>query len=385
MHRRICIVLPNLAAGGVERVRLLLAEEFLKRGYRVSLVVWRAEGDLLAAVPPAVDLVDLGVRRLRQGVRPLLAYLRRTRPAAVLVAMWPLTGLATVAVKASGIDTRLVVSEHTTLSKAPAYRGAGRLIHRLFGARLYRSCDGVVAVSAGVRGDITELTGLSPDRVTVIHNPIRSVGSGAGQPNDATGDWWDQGGARLIAIGALKPQKDYPNLLRAFRLLLNSMPARLLILGEGGLRDELERMVRDLGLSDHIRMPGYISDPYSHLVHADLFVFSSAWEGLGNVIIEALACGTPGVSTDCPSGPAEILENGRFGRLVPVGDPVALALAMKEALAADHDREALRRRGAEFSVERAADQYLALLDPSGAREGPPLRDDREASTIGSRR
>jgi glycosyltransferase involved in cell wall biosynthesis len=168
-----------------------------------------------------------------------------------------------------------------------------------------------------------------------------------------------------VAIGSLKSQKDYPTLLKAFVLLRDRRPARLLILGEGPERPALERLIGELGLVDRVRLAGYVADPYPYLEMADLFVLSSAWEGLGNVIIEALVCGTPVVATDCRSGPAEILENGRYGRLVPVSDPESLAAAMAASLTETPDRDVLRARGAEFSVERAADQYLELLDPGG--------------------
>jgi len=277
--------------------------------------------------------------------------------------MWPLTGLAALATTVSGIDCRMVVSEHTTLSGAPYYRGWSRRLHRMFGKRIYGLCDGVVCVSEGMRQDLIAATGLREARASVIYNPVRTPASKPASCEQALLAWWNGADAKLIAVGSLKPAKDYPSLLRAFASLRQERDARLLILGEGGLRGELEALAASLGIEDSVMMPGFVRDPYPYLAEADLFVLSSAWEGLGNVIIEALACGTPVVSTDCPSGPAEILENGKYGRLVPLGNPEALATAISEALAASHDREALCRRGAEFSVERAADQYLALLDP----------------------
>jgi glycosyltransferase involved in cell wall biosynthesis len=161
----------------------------------------------------------------------------------------------------------------------------------------------------------------------------------------------------------LKDEKNQALLFHAFALLLETVDARLMLLGEGPLRGKLEALSRKLGVADKIVMPGFVTDPAPFYRTADLFVLSSDYEGFGNVIVEALACGLPAVSTDCPSGPAEILENGRFGQLTPVGDAVALADAMAESLAAEHDREALRRRAADFSPARAAKQYLQLLFP----------------------
>ena len=363
--KRVAVLLPDLSGGGVERLSLLLAEEFHRRGYDVAFVLREARGELLAEVPSQTTVVDLHARRFRSMVLPLLRYLRRQRPPMLLSAMWPLSGLAAVAVRLSGVKCRVVVSEHNALSRTPAYRGPASLIHRRLGRTIYGLADAVVCVSNGVRDDLVALTGMRADRLHVIYNPVRGASSRPPAPEGSWRDWWQAEGARLIAVGTLKPQKDYPTLLRAFALLRQQNDARLLILGEGGARTELEALVAALGLRESVIMPGFVADPYPYLERADLFVLSSAWEGLGNVIIEALVCGTPVVSTDCPSGPAEILENGRYGRLVPVGEPAALAAAMAEALDAPVDHDMLRRRGAEFSVERAADRYLALLDPGG--------------------
>jgi glycosyltransferase involved in cell wall biosynthesis len=284
--------------------------------------------------------------------------------------MWPLSGIAVVAKALSGVDCRVVVSEHTHLSKSAAVRGASNFVHRRLGKRIYSLADGVVCVSQGVRDDLLQRTGLNGGRVHVIYNPVKPLSASTASVGPEIADWWCRGGERLIAAGSLKPAKDYPTLLRAFARLRGGRDARLLILGEGQERPALERLIGELGLVDSVHLAGYVADPYPYLEIADLFVLSSAWEGLGNVIIEALVCGTPVVVTDCPSGPAEILENGRYGRLVPVGDPKALAVAMAASLGETPDRDVLRARGGEFSVERAADQYLELLNPGRRSDFP---------------
>lgn len=358
---RVAIVLPTLAGGGAERLHLLLGEEFQKRGYNVDFVLLRAEGELLEEVASSARIIELGAPRFRHALVPLMRYLRRRRPAAILAAMWPLTGLAAVAKALSGIDCRLLASEHSALSHAHHHRGWSRSAHRHLGKWLYGLCDRVVCVSEGVRQDVITLTGLSRERTKVIYNPVRQANKGLADRKIM--EWWGNRGGRLIAIGSLKKAKDYPTLLHAFSSLRQTKDARLLILGEGPLRSELEALCGTLGLGDSVLMPGFVADPYPYLAEADLLVLSSAWEGLGNVIIEALVCGTPVVSTDCPSGPREILDDGRYGRLVPVGDVDALAKAMANALAATHDREALKRRAADFKPEQAADAYLRLLFP----------------------
>lgn len=360
------MLLPDLGAGGAERVALTLAREFVRRGVVVELVLCRAVGELLSEVPSEMRVIDLDAPRFRNLLMPLVAYLRAERPGAMLASMWPLSGIAAMAKALSRSGCRLVVAEHTNLSRSGTVRGLADVVHRRFGRLLYAPADAIVTVSQGVRRDLLERTGVSPGAVSVIHNPV-SPPRGAGAPDPAILDAWRRGDPAVIAVGALKEAKDHANLLHAFARLRGGRPgARLLILGEGPLRGDLKELAGAMGLGESLAMPGYVPDPYLYLERADLFVLSSSWEGLPTALIEALIAGVPVVSTDCPSGPSEILENGRYGRLVPVDDPQALAAAMAEALDASHDRDALRRRGAEFSVEQAADRYLALLDPREA-------------------
>lgn len=363
--RRIAILLPDLRRGGTEQVRLLLAREFARRGYQVEFVLARRIGELLDELPAGVEAVDLNAPRFRQALWPLVGYLRSRRPDVLLAAPWPLTGLAVAATRIAGTGCRCVVSEHSHLSRSPVMRGLGGLVHRRLGRLIYGAAAAVAVVSEGVRQDLVARTGIAPAKVRVIYNPVRTPRPGpVMQP--AIADWWKKGGARIISVGSLKPAKDYATLLRALARLRETCDARLLILGEGSSRAELEAEVRRLQLDEVVLMPGAVADPYPYLAQAQLFVLSSAWEGLPNVLTEALAVGTPVVSTDCLSGPREILDNGRFGRLTPVGDPDALAHAMRQTLAEPPDPGKLKARAADFSEGRAADHYLALLDPEAS-------------------
>lgn len=359
---RLAILLPDARAGGAEWVSVLLGKEFARRGWMVDFVFMHKRGELLDRLEFASNIVNLNARRFRNGIVPLVRYFRSVKPDAMLANMWPLSGIAPFARVASGSRSRVVVVEHTHLSVSLARSGLGGSIHRRFGKLLYQMANGVVAVSQGVKDDLTGLAGLSPQRVTVIYNPVRSPDISV-VPDDELLKKWHGGSAAIVAVGSLKEAKQYPTLLQAFERMGREEDARLLILGDGPLRGTIEQLVVSLGLEGRVLMPGFVPDPYPYLARADLFVLSSAREGLPGVLIEALVAGVPVVSTDCPSGPAEILDNGRYGRLVPVGNPQALADAMANALEARHDRELLRRRGNEFSVQRAADQYLALLDP----------------------
>ena len=176
-------------------------------------------------------------------------------------------------------------------------------------------------------------------------------------------NWWSGKHLRLLAVGNLIPIKDYSTLLAAFALLRQRVDAQLLILGEGNCRNELEAQATKLGIEGSLYMLGFVKDPSPYYHRADLHILSSAGEGFGNVIVEALAAGTPVVSTDCPSGPREILCNGKFGRLVPVGDASKMAWAMAESLATAPDRLALKARAQDFSIDKAVDKYEDLLFP----------------------
>lgn len=363
---RIVILLPDLRGGGTERVRLTLAEEFVRAGHEVEFLLLTMQGELLAEAEAKFPVQSLGGVRLRQVPLRLARYLREERPDALLAAMWPLTGIASFATRLSGYGGRLVLSEHNDFRCIPALKKYERRVLGRFGRHLYAPCYRVVAVSEGVAESLEAVAGLNRDLINVIHNPVRSMTSDAMSDEDLhTLQGWLAGEKRLIAVGTLKPQKGYDVLLRAFASLCSRCEARLLILGEGSLRRELETLADDLGVADKLWMLGFRSNPEVFLRHAHIFVLSSNWEGLPNVLIEALVAGVPIVSTDCSSGPAEILKDGKYGQLVRVGDSAAIADAVKATLNAPVDRHLLQRRAQDFSPNKAARKYLQLLVEHG--------------------
>ena len=367
MH--IAFLLPNLCTGGAERVAVNLANDFVCRGFKVDIVMLSATGALMTDLLPDVQIFDLQAERMRQSVKPLVRYLRQARPGAVLACMWPLTVIALWARTLSRVHTRLVLAEHTTWSRSELLQrwSVGWQI-RTSMHRFFPNADGIVAVSQGAADDLACFASLDRSLITAIYNPV--VGDGpapaVAQPTAPVG-WCVGAHKRVLAVGTLKEIKGYDTLLNAFAALREQVDARLLILGEGECRAALEAQARRLGIADSVFIPGFVKDtaPYYH--HADLHVLSSTGEGLPTVIIEALAAGTPVVSTDCPSGPREILCDGQFGRLVPVGDVDALAAAMQASLTSTHDRAALMARAQDFSIDKAVDQYEALLFPELAQ------------------
>ncbi|PKP78745.1 MAG: glycosyl transferase [Alphaproteobacteria bacterium HGW-Alphaproteobacteria-3] len=362
----VAIFLSAMSGGGAERAMLNLANRFAELEQPVDMVLGRREGPYLNQLDPRVRVIDLGVTRMLKALPALNAYMRRERPAALMPALAHTHIVSLVGKKLYRWPSRLVLSIQNTPSASAGI--APRWIERnwpIFVKALYGGADDTVAISQGVAEDIRRLTGgkASPH---VIHNPVVTPSFFRQLEEEATHPWFrDKSVPVILAAGRLTNQKDYPTMLEAFARLLARRPARLIILGEGELKDELVALCSSLSISDHVAFAGFASNPYSLMKAANLFVLSSRWEGLANVIAESLACGTPVVSTDCPSGPSEILAGGKYGRLVPVGDPAALADAIQASLESPPDKALLARRGADFAVENIAQHYLDILLPNG--------------------
>jgi len=249
------------------------------------------------------------------------------------------------------------------LSEAGIQRARiSNLIARPLTARCYAKADAVIAISRGLAGHLVRAAGVKQERVFTIPNPVdvARIQALAREPLDHP--WFARGAPPVVlGVGKLEPQKDYPTLLRAFARLRAGGPLRLAILGDGSQRDRLEVLARDLAISGDVLLPGFQINPFAWLARAAVFVLSSAWEGASNALLEALACGCPSVSTDCLSGPSETLDGGRYGPLVPVGDDRAMSEAIAQTLRAPQDRARLAGRSEEFSVDRAATDYLTVL------------------------
>lgn len=362
---RIAFLLPNLVGGGTERVALTLVGNFVERGHEVDLLVMEQRGELLSEVPEGVKLVDLRAARTRNVLRPLIRYLRERRPAAIQISMWPLTIVGILAARLSRVPVRVVVSDHSSLSQQ--YRGSRLTLASLKASiRLfYPMADARICVSRGNAHDLATLSGLPQERFAIIYNPVQVPDEQ--RPRAEIEQRWGSAKARLISVGTLKEQKNHALLIEAFADFVRAHDARLLILGEGELRPKLERLIERLGVSDRVELIGFVSDTAPYYASADLFVLSSDYEGFALVLVEALHAGLGIVSTDCPDGPAEVLENGKFGRLVSVGDRAGLAAAMAAELAHRRDPQAQRERARHFSVDAAAEAYLAALLPERER------------------
>lgn len=361
--KKLSIYLPSLRGGGAERVMVTLANGFAARGHKVDLVLARAKGPYLVDVDQAVRVVDLNTGGVFKSLPGLVRYLRRERPDAMLSAMSHANVIALTARWLAGVPTRLVVSERASLEGVSKYYNSprDRLIRQLM-RWTYPCADGVTVVARAMIDDIAGELGVERSRIHAIYNPVVTPAI-AQAANEVPGHPWfaDGGPPVILGVGRLSAEKGFPALIKAFALLRQQRPARLLILGEGNDRLLLENLVQELGLMADIALPGFDPNPYAYMRLADLFVLSSRFEGLPGALIQAMACGTPVVSTDCPTGPAEILENGCWGRLVPVGDIAALTRAMVETMD-ENDHPDVRRRAADFDEKQAVTRYLEVME-----------------------
>jgi glycosyltransferase involved in cell wall biosynthesis len=393
--RHLAIFIRSLeGGGGAERMMVSLARGFQERGHRVDLVLGSASGAFLDDVPEAVRVVELGRRSVLRALPMLLRepanalrlapafrsviphwvlgcipdlvrYLERERPDAMLSALNYSNIAALWARRLADVQTRLVVSERNTLSYRARVGRRNEELPKLARA-FYPWADAIAAVSDGVADDLAEAAAIPRARITTTYNPVvgPEIAQLAREPLD---DPWfaDSEVPVVLAAGKLKPQKGLDVLLEAFARLRERRPARLVVLGEGDLRRALAQQASGLGIEKDVAFPGFVENPFRYMAAASVFVLSSRWEGLPGVLIQALACGCPVVSTDCPSGPREILDGGRYGELAPVDDPEALAEAIDRTLDRPRRAEELIRRADEYSTRRSVDRYLALLLPEG--------------------
>lgn len=367
---KVALFLPNLRGGGAERVNVNLARGLSDRGIAADMVLGRAEGAFLSQVPADVRIVDLHARGMKTAIVPLARYLRTERPATLLAALDHANVCALLAKRISFTPTRLVIAIHSVRSRAGVDNASWKVrVKRFLMRRVYHWADAAVAVSRGAGEEACRINGIPLDRLHVIYNPTISPELHAMAAEEPDHPWFAPGQPKVIlAVGSLIPVKDFATLIRAFALYRKNHVARLMILGEGAQRMHLEGLVRDLGLTDDISLPGFANNPYAIMSKAALVVVSSRWESLSAVLIEALALGVPVVSTDCDFGPREILAGGRYGKLTPVGDVPLLADAMERALSGPRPvvpPEALHP----FQIDTAVEKYLdVLLNSTGTSD-----------------
>lgn len=361
----LAIFLRDLDGGGAERVMTNLAIGFSKRRLSVDVILVSARGPYLSLIPPEVNLIVLNRSRLSFAAIDLVRYLKRNRPKVLLSALEHTNIIAILARKLARVPTVVGVTVHNLVVRNSTWIPANHVqIKTYFDTNIvkifYPWADHVIAVSQAVANSMIRL-GIKETKVTTIYNPIITPDVLYLMQQTIHHPWFSAEQAPvIIAVGRLHIDKCYQTLMEAFSRLRRNRPARLIILGEGDERAKLVAFAKTLGISDDIAMPGFVDNPYVYMAKSSVLVVSSRLEGFSNVLVEAMASGTPVVATDC-GGPSEILANGLYGKLVPIGNVEALAEAIESTLTSPPDQAYLKQRAQDFSVEKIVRCYEELL------------------------
>lgn len=355
----IAIFVPSLRGGGAEGVMLNLANSLAQRGYRVDLVVAQAEGPYLSRVRAEVTLIDLSARRIAWALIPLCRYLRKRSPDTMLSALSHANLVAIFARKLANVPTKLAISERSALPKRPA-GVKGRAMQFLI-KQFYSKADKIICVSKGIEKELRECLNAPEEKILTIHNPVDfdliDVQRNAPVPHH-----WLQSKDHFVILtaGRLVKAKDFETLLKAFAMLRKNCNAKLIIMGQGPEEANLRSLASDLGVTHEVDFVGFQQNPFAWMARCNLFVLSSIREGFPNALIQAMACNARVVSTDCRTGPDEILENGKWGMLAPVGDVTVLSEVMMASLACANSPNT-RARALDFKNEKIVDNYESVL------------------------
>ena len=363
---KISIFVCKLDGGGAERAMVNLTKGLIEQGVAVDLLLGKDGGNAyLDSIDPRVQIVRLNYKRTLFSIPSIVKYLKAEQPAAIISAADYTNIAITIAKRLSAVPSKVMICEQNT----PSYFRGSYTIDRQLIRRLnpilirlfYPLADQIIAVSQGVAADLAKISGISESRIQVVHNPIVTPDILQKSNSPVEHEWFTPGSPPVIlGIGRLSLQKDFATLIKAFGLVQKQRPANLLILGEGEQRSTLEALIQKLGVESSVQLAGFVDNPFAYLKKAEVFVLSSESEGLPSVLIEALSVGTSVVSTDCPCGPSEILEQGRYGKLVPVGDVNALAQSILSVLSTPSKPEHMIERAEQYSLKNVTDSYLNL-------------------------
>jgi len=364
MRNPITVFLPSFGSGGVERMMVNLAQGMADLGQETDMVVRRATSPYLEDLSPDVRIVELEEIH-RDPETAAAIYLENESPRAILSCKEENDILAVRSRRRSRSKARFIVRVPVHASSRLEHKGRGLIKKLMVHKRMKQviaEADSIIAVSTGVAKDVSAITGIPLETIHIIRNPVVTTNLKELAEVRTGHGWFTQKSKPVIlGMGRLGSQKNFEYLIRAFSLVREKLDSRLIILGEGRRRNRLERLIKNLGLSESVQLPGFVPNPYPFLANADIFVLSSLWEGSPNALVEALALGTPVVSTDCESGPREILKGGRFGELVPLGDVGELAAAIVRTLQNPAPAEFLVSAVEEYKLDSASRAYRDVL------------------------
>ncbi|WP_170972321.1 glycosyltransferase [Natronorubrum halophilum] len=360
----VCLFVSSLNGGGAHKMMVHIAEGLYKRGYNVDIVLVKKEGAFLDIVPDHIQVVNLNSKRILTSLPKLVRYLNENQPAALLATPTSTTIISVWAGMIAQTDTKIVLRVPVCLSKTTFYNSPKSIEHKALPYLIrwfYPFSDKLVAISYGVGEDLKKTFNFDDANIKVIHNPSINNETFSLKCEPVDCNFFEFSGPIFLGVGRLTEQKDFSTLVRAFDKVNEVKESRLIILGEGEKRNEIENLISKRGLESHVLMPGFVQNPYPYMRRSDIFVLSSAWEGFGNVLVEAMACGTAVVSTNCESGPSEILNGGEYGPLVPVGDEDRMAEEMIETLSNPIESSMLIERAQDFHVDNIVDEYEDIL------------------------
>lgn len=365
--KKICFFLPTLNFGGIEANTIRLANSFVESGYDVDLVIGNVTGEYLNRIDKKINVISINKKTLISMLLPLVRYIKQKKPS-VIITGGEGANILLCTTKLFVQKTKIIISIRTNLTNE--YKESNsmkkKLLFPFLSRRLYKKANRVVAVSEGVANDASEFLKIPRDKLKVIYNPILD-NSLIKQKNEKVTHKWlvYRENKVVISVGRLVKAKDYLTLIQSFKVVKEKLSnVKLLILGEGPEREKIQAEINKYNLNSDVEIVGFVQNPYSYMSNADLFVLSSKWEGFGNVIVEALATGIPVVSTNCPSGPSEILNDGEFGSLVPVGNVEIMSKEIISSLSNNNEKKIYNRenRAKDFSVEVSKDKYINLIE-----------------------
>ncbi len=373
-NHKIAIFLRNVTGGGAEQVMVNLACGFAEKGIKIDFLLTKKEGQYLDHISKNIKVIDFESEKLDgnfklptgfQSLRSLpklISYLRREKPTILLSALHFANEIAILGKKLSGVSTRLIITEHTTLSiEAKQVQVISSRLAPLTSKFLYPFADGIVTVSQGSANDLSQLTGIPLNKIKVIYNPVITTDFKAKMMESVEHPWFKSGQPPvIIGVGRLVTQKDFSTLIRAFAKVREKKNVRLMMLGDGGEAEKLKNLAKELSIEEYVSWMGWVDNPLPYIKRASVCVVSSKWEGFCNVVVESMAVGTPLISTNCPSGPIETLDNGKYGELVPVGDSGAISEAILKVLSGQIksvDSDWLKQ----FTSEVVVQKYIDFL------------------------
>lgn len=360
--QKMAIFLPSLAGGGAERVMLHLGDGLAKRGIHVDLVVSHLSGEYVSEIPVTVYVIDLNKKRLSHSFFKFAIYLRKNQDSVVLTTLQYSNIFCLLVKKLFFLKNRIVIRESNAISKKFNGSEIRSKIYLYLIRWLYPSADKIIAVSKGIKEELHHFLKINHEKITVIPNPIK-LPSNISLNNESSFHAWLKPGQPpvVLGVGRLVKQKDFSTLIKAFSLVVKSVECRLIILGEGPEMSLLKKLAFNLGIEGDVDFPGFNLDPFSYMKRAKVFVLSSLWEGFPNALIQALACGCPVVSTNCPYGPSEILAGGKYGKLVEVKDHNRMAKEIIETLQSKNSSVNNEKWFYKYNYQNILSQYQEVI------------------------